>query len=307
MKIAWSGRHTSYAYMFMRAFPEIEFFVDSWDHIFRPVPKNAVLADPEGFEGEFDVLISDYWGLETSARIKARKTVFIDHNEYGHPVDSALGLLDRVDAFVCVSEHKLWTHKELCFSPKARWIWFCFDEAMFPVRDYALTGKVGFVHNSVHGELAMIANGSLFGFDSVGIGHHNHNFMGKRVAPVGLEAYLEETKTLAAAVNVVNGDSCGMSPLELMAQGVPVVFGLSADLPRFLFNGFNCFITRNRASDSIAEIRHYLTCLTEDEGLNQRMSVAARRSVLQELSVASFRYKWSAVLQLPGITTNSPP
>ena len=293
MRIAWSGRHTPYAYMFMRAFPELNFTVDAWDEIFRPLPDNA---KQEPWSGEYDVLITDHWDLSPLDVVSARK-VFIDHNEYSYNMSGGQEVIDGVDAFVSVSEHKFWTHRELCFNPKAHWIWFCFDELMFPARRDYSNKKVGFVHNGLHGEQAIIANAILWGHDSIGIGHHNTDFMGKRSCPNEFEAMLSETGSLSAAINIVNGDSCGMSPMELMAQGVPVVFGASHDLPRFLFSGWNCFITRNRATDSLEEMREYVNLLVSDTELNQRMGAMARKTVLQELSVDSFRRKWSAVLQ----------
>jgi len=303
MRIAWSGRHTPYAYMFMRAFPELSFTVDAWDEIFRPLPENAKW---EPWSGDYDVLITDHWDL-TPLDVSAKRKVFIDHNEYSHSETGGQHVIDNVDAFVSVSEHKLWTHRELCFNPKVHWIWFCFDEAMFPERRYDLPKKVGFVHNGLNGEQAIIANGVLWGHDSVGIGHGNTLFMGKLSSPCGLDGMLDETGSLSAAINIVNGDSCGMSPLELMAQGVPVVFGASLDLPRFLFSGWNCFITRNRATDSLEEMREYVSRLVNDQDFNRRMGAMARKTVLQELSVDLFRRKWSAVLQLKLPTDNNTP
>ena len=187
------------------------------------------------------------------------------------------------------------------------WVWFCFDEAMFPPRRYELPTRVGFVHNGLHGEQAIIANAILWGHDAIGIGHHNSAFMGKLSSPEGLDALLEETRSLAVGINIVNGDSCGMSPMEMMAQGIPVVFGASLDLPRFLFSGLNCFITRNRATDSLQEMREYVNRLVNDPDLNRRMGEMARKTVLRELSVDKFRAAWSAVLQYAPEMPNPPP
>jgi len=304
MRIAWSGRHTPYAYMFMRAFPEVQFTVNKWDKIFRPLPPNATW---EPWSGVYDALVTDHWDLFPMGNVDAKRTVFIDHNEYGHGLNAADAVLEKVDAFVSVSEHKMWTHRELCFSPKMHWVWFCFDEAMFPPRRYELPTRVGFVHNGLHGEQAIIANAILWGHDAIGIGHHNSAFMGKLSSPEGLDALLEETRSLAVGINIVNGDSCGMSPMEMMAQGIPVVFGASLDLPRFLFSGWNCFITRNRATDSLQEMREYVNRLVNDPDLNRRMGEMARKTVLRELSVDKFRAAWSAVLQYAPEMPNPPP
>ena len=121
MRIAWSGRHTPYAHMFITAFPEIGFVVDNWHAGFRPLPANATVGP---MEGEFDVVISDYFDLSTTQNVKAGRKVFLAHCEYGMELDVAEKLLEKVDAYVAVSEHKLWTHRELAFHPKMCWIGF---------------------------------------------------------------------------------------------------------------------------------------------------------------------------------------
>lgn len=294
MKIAWSGRHTPYAYMFITAFPEIQFVVDEWGEIFRPMPKNAVVGP---MAGEFDVVITDYWDFSTTRKAKAKRTVFLDHCEYGQPIEVAQAVLEKVDAFVCVSEHKLWTHRELAFDPKMHWVWFCFDGEMWPEAQGEKTDTVGFLHNMVRGEQIDIANNLFDGLDGLAVGHNNEAFKGRLVSPWGLQSTIMVASRLSVAVNIVNGDSCGMSPLELMTMGVPVIFGLSADNPRFLFSGFNCLITNGRIGDCIPEARLMLTELLRDPARREYIGKNARRSVLREMSMEKFRREWLKVLE----------
>ena len=293
MKIAWSGRHTPYAHMFFTAFPEIDFVVDEWHEGFRPLPVNATIGP---MKGEFDVCITDQYDLSTTQNVKANRTVFLAHCEYGMELGVAEALLEKVDAYVCVSEHKLWTHRELAFHPKMHWIGFWFDGEMWPSTRREVPPSSGFVHNMLRGEQVDIANKIFDGLNGTAIGYANELFDGRLLSPRSHEELALMAGNLSVAINIVHGDSCGMSPLELMAMGVPVIFGLSADLPRFLFSGFNCLITNGRIGDSIPEARMLIEQLLRDPGRREYIGKNARWSVLQEMGVQAFRDKWIRVI-----------
>jgi len=98
-------------------------------------------------------------------------------------------------------------------------------------------------------------------------------------------------------VHVVVGETFGYSPLEAMAFGIPMVTGNCPEPWDFCFDGWNCFISRNKPTDSIDWMRDRIKFLVENKEARSDMGKAARESVIEYFRRLNTRDKWLNVLQ----------
>jgi hypothetical protein len=291
--------HTPWQFMLVMAFPEIQFHATDWNRILREPPANVrVLKAGEFMDHEYDVVIYDNVHTHKVWESNSRKSVFVFHCEKDLGVsldrEAVVKAFDACDHVVSVGTHKLWTLRDFARHPKARAI----RHAAFPMEPSSpIRGLVGTSHNAMSSEQISVWNDIHAGFPSLVIGHANGSGPWPKSSPTGLPAYIAELSKIDVFVNVVSGDSFGMAPMEAMCLGIPIITGLSRDIPDQFIPGWNCIITHGRAHETPKDIRHWAKVLINDRGLRDSIGLEGRKAALEFFSLEQFQKNWRLIFE----------
>jgi len=300
MNIAFLHSHAPYASMLIRAFPEHRFYVNEWAGFLRDLPSNAQFVSGPRIMGEFDCVIMDRRDRVDVSKMMTRRNVFIIHCEQNHD-DNSTSLMNYAfdsmfDFVVSVSEWKASTLKHFADDPRLRVIRFSSD---FPKRmTEPVSGRVGVVGNGLsHEKVSFIQEVSDGYPDFVTIGHGNSDSCGTIIHPNNFTEYVQALHSLDVFVNVVDGNSFGMTPMEAMASGIPTIHGESTDCLSLREHSKNCLVTKGRIHQSVQQVREMIHELVSDREKNKRIGNAGKVAVADYFSPSVFREKWSEVLE----------
>ena len=299
MRICYNTGHAAYCHSLVSMFPEHEWTIFGWEVHNRQVPSNCIIGSLDAIEGEFDVFVNEVFWRDTS-KISAAHRVWIFHNEE-YFNDESVERIDRVfnrdgnNKIVVVSDHKRSTLRQYAYDPRVSTIRF---NCSFPERTtQPATGLVGSVHCNMFEQQIDVFKRATEGFNHVLIGQKNERFDSpNKIVPSTWDEFVSEFHKIDVYVNVVVGDQWGMSPMEAMASGIPVITGFSTDLPDQIVPGWNCIMVNDRANRAIDDIRHWIKTLIVDRDLNHQIGQRGKEMVYRYFSPQKFRDKWKAVL-----------
>lgn len=107
------------------------------------------------------------------------------------------------------------------------------------------------------------------------------------------ESVTELVKTYQEASVYINPSVLSPVPtsmLEAMACGCAVVTTSTCEIPRFIKNGENGFMSNDES-----ELRKYIEMLLENPAVAQSVGQAARRTIMREFSEKKFKTKWNEI------------
>lgn len=302
MTILLNILHTPWQFMLATAFPEVQFHATDWNLTFREVPANVrVVTGEEFLDHQYDLVIYDNHHTAPVWKLLAIRSVFVLHCEQDLDVEANREHIARVfsecDHIVSVGEHKLWTLREWASHPKSVVI----RHAVFDLPPgEPIKGLIGTSHNAMSTEHITVWNDVQAGFPSLAIGHVNNAGPWPKAMPFGYDAYLTELRKLDVYINIVSGDSFGLAPLDAMSLGIPVITGLSRDIPAPFISGWNCMVTNTRACWSQPTMRHWAKLLTEDRDLRNRIGTEGRKAALDFYSLDLFVSNWTRIFDEAG-------
>jgi glycosyltransferase involved in cell wall biosynthesis len=302
-KILLNDHHIPHAFSVAECLPEVLFFVTGWNGVFRPLPKNVTrISLEESFSAKFDALFEDDFKKDLT-KIKANKRVFFYHCEHiigdSSKHEKLKNILDnQCDSFVFPSPHKKETFCGLSNNKKVCAIDFCYRDAHFQPA-VNLGTVAGSVHNGCDSQKHIAAlceslSSKIEKFTLIGHANELSKKFCNVSCPPDFENFKSELLKLGVFVYLVSGNAFGMSPIEAMLSGIPVVAGLSTDIRSWIKNGVNCFISpepSHRVSmDSwLAEKAIYLLQNTEE---SIRIGKNGRESILDNCSPKQIGPLW---------------
>jgi len=299
VKLLLNIHHTPWECMFADVFHDAEIHVLDWNTIFRSAPRNVrVVSVEESKDSKYDAIIQDNDSVSIYRGNENTKKVYVLHCEQDMNSQAnrerCFRVYDENDFVVSITPHKLWTLRGLATNPKSRMI----RHAVYPSypNKSGEVKVVGTAHNSMNGEHLCVWNAVASRFDSsIAIGHNNESALGIKKNPHGTVEYLRCLSGVDVFVNIVGGDAFGMSPMEAMALGIPVVTGLNQDLPEQFVSGWNCLISGKRSHHDPSEMVHMVNMLINDPELARRIGKSGRETVSQVFSPEVFRKKWQEI------------
>jgi hypothetical protein len=257
-----------------------------------------VLKADEFLDHQYNVVIYDNRHTAPVWELTVPKSVYVFHCErdLGVPLDreSVVKAFDTCDHVVAVGAHKLWTMRDFARHPKAhaiRHVAFP-QEVSTPIR-----GLVGTSHNAMSSEQIAVWNDIHPNFPSLVIGHANGVGPWPKATPNGHSAYLKELSKIDVFINVVCGDSFGMAPMEAMALGIPIITGLSRDIPDQFISGWNCIVTNGRIHETTEVARHWAKVLIEDRGFRDSVGLEGRKAAMEFFSLEQFQKNWRLIFE----------
>ena len=158
-------------------------------------------------------------------------------------------------------------------------------------------GLVGTIINGMTQEKADFWAACTDGLeDLIVVGYHNEPVRGNKVSPYGRDEYADAIQQIDVFLNTVLGNSFGMAVLEAMARGIPVVTGVSRDIPVEFVGGVNILMCGNRGHAAVEEARGYIQRLLSDRGFRNQISDAGRETVRALYSLDRFQSSFRTVL-----------
>lgn len=298
MRVLINDRHCPHAYMVATALSNVRFTASAWNGAFRPIPRNVrVVPFPNCLDYSYDAVIEDDPALP-SFQAKARNKIWIQHCEYNLE-DYLPPIVEKANRIVVVTDHKRATMREFGFSPKVATIGFGFDIKQWPIAP--LTSRaVGTAFNAANNNSEVMAFFEVISsrVPFTIIGYNNDQARGcSFISPYGLEEYQKALAGLSIWINCVEGETLGMSPLEAMATGIPVVMGNYPEAGLFAFNNWNCVINRNAPRSCVPWILDKVQWLVENQEDRLRIGLAGRKTIESVFPVESIAHKWMEVLQ----------
>jgi len=289
--------HTPWACMFAEAFSELEIHIPDWRFELRDLPENVSVVPAEDILPQsYDCIITDF-AHDDFAKVSTKRRISVVHIEQNLGDESHRRLIEKVyasnDFVVSITDHKKSTLQEFSWHPKTRVInHFVQENPILPLD----TGIIGCVQNRMTPEKMVIWDAVAEHQNCVAIGHFNTITKGGAFVPNGTNAYLSVLKTLSVFVNVVSGDAFGMSPVEAMSFGIPMVTGFSRDIPDEFISGWNCLMTDDRGHRSALQIAAFAIQLRNDEALRKRIGSAGRDTVRRIFSKEKFRSSFKEIM-----------
>ncbi len=300
MKILLHSNHTPYAYNLASLFPDFRFYCPTWKWEYRPIPKNVEVIAYDSVKPTFDAIIEDDFRLPFSG-LSCKRKIFVQHCEHDDgdvtKVNNLKGAIDWADSVVVVSDHKRATMRRHSFSPKVHTIELSFDVNEWSHNTVSDSGIVGTWHNLMQPQHIDFFRAVSQGFPHLLIGENNENTGFTYYEPNNFEDMQKQVSKISVFIHVIVGEVFGMSPLEAMASGIPMITGNCPEPWSFCFNGWNCFISRNQAVDSVDWIRERIRYLVENREARQAMGQAAKESVADYFRRLKTRDKWLNLLQ----------
>lgn len=303
MKILLYNRHTPHAYMMITALYDCTFVMPFWAGTLRPIPENLVI-DPNYKDSEYDVIVDDDIEMPTK-NIETKRRILLLHCEHNRIQDKFLEYAFTYnDIVVLVSQHKKMTLCEYALHKKCVVIPPGFSGEQWPLRSCYNTESVVTVANGLSlqpsREIIKYIQSLSPGFDFIVLGNQNRNEYIPRVVYI-TPANFSDLKTLLAQqavyVNTVVGHSFGMSPMEAMVTGLPLVTGGCSDvLYNFAFDTWNCFVSQESPLCSVSFIRDRIHWLFEHPEEADIMGKRGREVILNLFSFDTLRKNWLSVL-----------
>ena len=286
--------HIPHAYMVATSMPTHRFHVLAWG-ISRPVPENVtVLKNDEWKDMEFDAAIDASWDVPTFSA-KAGRKVFLMHCHHFNGEESLA--FSTCDRFVTVSGHKRASLMWKSLDPKVSVIPFGFCGTQWPIRSNRSRVKVGMMYSNVRGDKEIeeywlkISNG----FNPISIGWNNPESLGS-IAGENWDHQKQLMDEIAVGVNPVVGETIGMSPMEMMVMGIPVVTACSPEPWEWGFSGWNCFLSRNGPFESVDWIRDKIRFLLDYPDVADSIGMAGRQTILNRFPLLETGKMWERVL-----------
>ena len=279
--------------------PEVEFVSGGWNGALRPgAPNLKIIPYPACLDFDYDAAIDDNCDLP-SFKAKAKRKVWLQHNEWGG-VDPLPRCLEAADACVVVSDHKRATMREHGLSPKVSTIGFGFDPKQWEVPAVERSGA-GTTFNGMADpgryEVRDFTAKINDWIPLTVIGHCNEGApVHAVVAPYGFDAYKAELNKLAVWIYTIYGEQMGMSTYEAMMLGIPVVTASQPEAWNFLFDNWNCKITRRPPCDSVEWMADAAKELLADPARAKAMGEAGRRTVTERFPLKSVGEQYRKVL-----------
>jgi hypothetical protein len=159
------------------------------------------------------------------------------------------------------------------------------------------TGLVGTIHNNMVDQHYDFWNTCTDGLqDLLVVGINNDKANGVKVSPYGRQEYVSVIPQIDVFLHVVVGNSFGISPLEAMACGIPVVASTNRDIPVEFIDGVNILMCHNRGMAAVEEARHHIQRVLSDRKLRHQVGDAGRETVRALYSLERFQSAFRNVL-----------
>lgn len=295
MNILLHDSHSPHAANLANAFPQFQFFCPLWNVHFRPIPQNVTTISKDSAKSTFDVIIEDDFSLPFRHLSCGRK-IFLHHNEHdGGDITKSNNLnraMDWCDKMVVVSDHKRATMREIGLNPKVVTIELDFNVKEWSEIKASDSGIVGAWHNCMLKQHCDFFGEIVSGYPHLLIGNDNDSTGFTIYNPRTFDDLRKHAAKISVFVYPVIGEVFGLSPMEAMAAGIPVIIGNSPEPWAFCFNGWNCFISRNEALKSIGWIRERVQFLVENREERIKMGEAGRKSVTEYFRRLDTKSKW---------------
>lgn len=281
-RVFLNDNHTPHAFAVITCLPDVEFYMTGWNGTFRPPPKNLHYLPHMAFAPiEYDCFFEEEISNDP-LRIKAKRKVYFRHCEYSpDPSFSSQRIIQAIsqyDAAGFPSSHRRATFGILAPDVKCHVLEPGFSSEYFRRRPSRGTVP-GTMHNGcdVNSEVASVCVAlarKLPGFTLIGHGNRSMKQFMTVIEPDNFEESRRALMTLDVFVYCVSGNAFGMSPVEAMVAGIPLVTGNSRDIRPWLKSGENCFISKNPAFASIDELVDMVNDLSGHPGLHSKISEA---------------------------------
>ena len=296
MKILCYNNHTPFCWNLIKAFPEFDWTVTGWS-ILRPHPKARVVSIPQCFDDEYDVVIeNEKRGLPLS-QAKCKRRILVEHCENSDILHVLKDSMQKCDKVVSVSEHKRLTMRELAWDNKVTTIRLYVPTDDFPIVTQNRTGIVGTVCNAIGTDAIGFVRETLAGFNNLVIGHANeHHKFEHSAVPISFKDYKDRLSTLQVFVHCIVGDVMGLSPMEAMMSGIPIITGCVPEGWNMIFDGYNGFISRSAPINSIPWVRDKITWLLQNPDEASEIGKRGRKAVIEYQPLERFRRQWLDVL-----------
>jgi len=292
MRIYVAVWHIPYTHNLAMAFPEHTFLTPGWDNRIREQPPNLEVVTEE-FHDSVDVVIDSLRSFKTF-EMPCRVKVKLLHMECGAntPEDDIhiQDCIQKADAVVSVSEHKMWTFGHVANHPKI--VTIPFGLVPLPM-GRPVHGVVGTLYSDMSEQQAIIWRHVLEHFPDAELTGYRNPFNG--VEPKSYQEFDERFSRMDVFVHTVVGNSVGLSFAEAMLRGIPVVTGMNTDLPKELVSGRNCIITTGNAHQSLDEMVMYTKLLIGDRMMRMRIGHAARQVAKKLWGLDALRRNWTHV------------
>ena len=278
--------------------PEVRFVAPRWHDCFRPLPPNVRRVPfPDCLDETYDAVIEDDPRLP-AFDARAPVKVWLQHCEYNQGPELPRAM-ERATRVVTVSPHRRATMRHYGFDPRVRVIGFYFDVEDWPQVEYGAGGAAGTAHNcmAINTEVRDLAEAIAQRLPLTVIGHRNGPVRGCRtVIPSGWNVFRKELGALSVWVYCVAGDQLGMSPLEAMACGLPVVMGTYPETGLFAFDDWNCCLARSAPFASVEWIAARARELLMDPEKREALGTAARATIREFFPLPECGRLWREAL-----------
>ncbi len=289
MNILLNDNHTPHQVMLLRAMPDTQFHVLVWQSHFRDIEPNAVFISKKTASAmEWDLVVDDDIAFVPAFAFKARRRVLLHHCEHDQGNkqrhDALLRSIDLADIVAVPSKHKIASLRDLGLSSKVVELPFGYDRWNLDVskRDPSL---VGCFHNCPNDEIRSFWAACVDGFNSVMIGP-----VVSGPFPLGITngflSFEEQASRVGIYLNCVVGEAMGMSPMEAMSAGIPMITACTPEPWEFIFSGWNGFLSRNEPMKSIEWIRDRIRFLIDNPSEAARMGEAGRQTILRRFPLS---------------------
>ena len=299
MRILLNNNHTPHQAMLLKAMPDQHFHVLEWNTSFRECPSNATLISKRQAKGQsWDLVLDDDAKAAPTMDLRAKRRVFLHHCEHdggnAENVASLSWVFENFDIVAVPSKHKIASMREKGLSPNVVELPFGFEAWNLP-RQHRDPGLVGCFHNSPNSEIRDFWSSCVSGFRSVMIGPVASGSFPVRLTR-GFNSFEDEASRVGIYLNCVVGEAMGMSPLEAMTAGIPVITGCAPEPWEFIFNGWNGFLSRNEPMKSIDWIREKIRYLIENPEIAEAMGNAGRATVLSRFPMSRVQKVFTSFL-----------